>query len=70
MRWYFWDARHLHKTDKGWYAYDLHFEGVEVNNNSFAVSPGLMRDETGGLANEVYFSNPIVSLKKCLCFKN
>ena len=27
------------------------------------MSPGLMRDKTGGLANEAYFSSPIVSLK-------
>ena len=26
------------------------------------MSPGLMRDETGGLANETYFSNSILSL--------
>ena len=25
------------------------------------MSPGLMRGDTGGLANEAYFSNPIVS---------
>ena len=25
------------------------------------MSPGFMRDETGSLANEAYFSNPIVS---------
>ena len=30
----------------------------------FFLSPGLMRDETGDLANEAYFSNPIVSLKQ------
>ena len=30
------------------------------------MSHVLMRDETGGLANEAYFSNPIVSLKQQL----
>ena len=30
----------------------------------FVMSPGLMRDEPGGLVNEAYFSNPIVSLKQ------
>ena len=30
------------------------------------MSPGLIRDEIGGLANETYFSNPIVSLKQQL----
>ena len=29
----------------------------------FVVSPCLMRDETEGLANEAYFSNPIASLQ-------
>ena len=36
---------------------------VELNSlseNCF-ISLGLMRDETGGLANETYFSNSIVS---------
>ena len=28
------------------------------------MSPGLMSDETGGFANEAYFSNSIVSLKQ------
>ena len=29
----------------------------------FVMLPGLMRDETGGLTNGVYFSNPIVSFE-------
>ena len=34
--------------------------------NSFVISPGLMTDKTGALANEAYFSNPNVSLKQYL----
>ena len=30
------------------------------------MSPGLMRDETGVLASETYFSNPTVSLSNSL----
>ena len=30
------------------------------------MSHGLKRDETGGLSNKVYFSNPVVSLKQNL----
>ena len=29
----------------------------------FVISPGLMRSETGGLADETYFSSSIISLK-------
>ena len=34
--------------------------------NSFVISLGLMRGETGGLANEVYFSNSIVFLSSLI----
>ena len=37
--------------------------GIEFFSNSFIMPPGLMRDKTGDLSNEVYFSNPTVYLK-------
>lgn len=42
-------------------------EPVELNNfllNSFVMSTDLMRDGTGGPANEAYLSNSFASLKQ------
>ena len=32
--------------------------------NAFVMSPGLLKSDTGGLANQAYLSNPIVSSKQ------
>ena len=38
--------------------------GIAFCWNFFVTSPGLMRADTGGLVNEAYLSNPIISLKQ------
>ena len=35
-----------------------------VELDRLEMKPGLMRGETGGLANEAYLSNPIISSKQ------